>query len=341
MNKLLVRLRNWEYWPFSVFYLPVFFYFGWLALKHRSLFFFSSSNPSIEFGGMFGEKKSEIFDLIPAQYIPKTKWIAAGDLESAMEIGKKMGFPLIAKPDIGERGIGVEKIDDIEELEAYVSKCPVHFLIQELIEYPLELGVFYVRLPNEKHGRVTSIVRKKFLTVQGDGKSSILELLKSIPRALLTANMESHFLTKHGADIPKKEEVVLIEPIGNHSRGTQFLNDAAFIDAELSRAIDRVAKEIPGFYFGRFDLKCKSYEDLKQLKHFKILELNGAGAEPGHIYEPGFSLIQAYTDIFWHLSVLADISSQNKKRGVPFWSFQRGYAKWRAHQRYNRLLSNR
>ncbi|MBC6400439.1 MAG: hypothetical protein GDA42_06020 [Ekhidna sp.] len=339
MKKFFVRLTQWEYWPFSLLYFPVFFYYFLLSLKKRSFFFFTSSNPKIEFGGMFGERKSDIFKLIPTEFIPETHLIAKGDLKTAKAKSEEVGFPLIAKPNIGERGAWVRKIDSNEELAAYVETCPVAFLLQELIKYPVELGIFYLRYPHQGKGIATSIVRKNFLKVIGDGRHSINELLNEDTRALLTVNPESEYLKKIGSSIPKKGEEVLIEPIGNHCRGTQFLNDNEQIDKELNEAIDKLAKQISGFYFGRFDLRCKSYEELKQLKAFKILELNGAGSEPGHIYQPGYSLFKAYKDILWHLKALADISEQNKMSGVSYWTFKKGIKKWRAHQAYKRLLN--
>lgn len=286
---------------------------------------------------MFGEKKSEIFDLIPDKYIPKTHLIAKGDLGQAVTHATTLGFPLIAKPDIGERGIWVKKITNNEELSRYVSRCPTNFLLQEYVDYPVELGVFYVRNPG-KNGQVTSIVRKEFLTVIGDGQSSILQLLEANPRAIMNADFSSEFLKKNGNTILAKGETELVEPIGNHCLGTMFLNDANEIDEALTKAIDSIAKEIPEFYFGRFDLRCKSIDDLRQLKHFKILELNGAGSEPGHIYQPGYSLIRAYKDILWHLKVLADISIENHKKGIPYWTFKQGYQRWKTHKKHNHLL---
>ncbi|SNS47852.1 hypothetical protein SAMN05421640_0316 [Ekhidna lutea] len=333
----MIRLKNWEYWPFSILYFPVFFYFGWLALKHRSFFFFTASNPSIEFGGMFGEKKSDIFELIPDEWIPETKLVSKGDLERASYLGEQIGFPLIAKPDIGERGIWVSKLYNQQDLQKYVRGCPVDFLLQELIDLPLELGVFFVKYPGEK-GQVSSIVRKSFMTVTGDGKTTIRVLLEKDERALMTTDLESDHMKLIGSNIPKMGEKVLIEPIGNHCRGTKFLNDNHEIDEALNAVFNNISDRIPDFYFGRYDLKCKSYEDLRELKNFKILELNGAGAEPGHIYQPGYSLMQAYRDILWHLRVLSDICRLNRKMGHSYWSFKQGFKKWKAHQEYNRLL---
>lgn len=337
LARFRTKLTNWEYWPFSVLYFPVFFYFGWLAIKARSIFFFTASNPSIEFGGMFGEKKSDIFALIPTSYIPQTVLISQGNEVLAKEEAQKIGYPIIAKPDVGERGVWVKKISDENELDAYVQGCPVDFLLQELVDWPIELGVFYTKIPG-KEGRVTSIVRKEFLSVEGDGISTILELLENSPRAVLTADMSSQFLGNEGLTIPKKGETVLVEPIGNHCKGTKFLNDQNEIDTALEKAFNQLASEIPDFYFGRFDLRCKSTDDLRNLRDFKILELNGAGAEPGHIYQPGFSLLRAYKDILWHLRVLADISIKNHKNGIQYWTFKEGYAKWKHHKRHNQLL---
>ncbi len=339
IRKWVTKWSNWEFWPFSLVYFPVFFYYGWLIIRTRSFFFFTASNPCIEFGGMFGEKKSDIFELIPDEYIPKTFLIAKGDITQVTKLAPKVGYPLIAKPNIGERGAWVEKISTESELISYAESCPVDFLIQELVSYPLELGVFYIRYPDQE-GKVTSIVRKEFLEVVGDGQSTIIELLSENPRALLQADFKSSWLIKEGHQVPDKGEQVTIEPIGNHCRGTKFLNDGNQIDNELTQAFNRLAATIPDFYFGRFDLKCQSIEDLKQLKNFKILELNGAGSEPGHIYQPGFSLFRAYKDILWHLRVLADISIENHKRGVPYWGFRPGYRKWKSHQKHNRLLYN-
>src|SRR5688572_32911425 len=71
-SNFFIRLKNWEYWPFGIIQFPVIIYFLWLALKARSLVFFSAANPGIIMGGMFGESKYEVLKKVPAQYIPVT-----------------------------------------------------------------------------------------------------------------------------------------------------------------------------------------------------------------------------------------------------------------------------
>lgn len=339
IRKWWIKWSNWEFWPFSLLYFPVGFYYAWLAIKRGSFFFFTASNPSIEFGGMMGEKKSEIYKLIPKKYLPKTKLFSKHEVSEARQFALKLGYPVIAKPDIGERGNWVEKIQSEEDLNKYVDSCPVPFLIQELIKYPVELGVFYSRLPEQKSGKITSIVEKSFLRVKGDGRSTVKELLLRDPRASIQADMDHDRLKPIIDLVPENNQTVEIESIGNHCRGTMFLDKTDRVTSELTHAFDQLANEIPDFYFGRFDIRCKSLEDLTRLHHFKILELNGAGAEPGHIYQPGYSLIKAYGDIIWHLATLAEISYQNKKRGHQYDSFRVGLRKLKEVKRYNRVLN--
>ncbi|MEP0367800.1 MAG: hypothetical protein ABJN36_18280 [Cyclobacteriaceae bacterium] len=337
-HKFWVRLTQWEYWPLDVFYFPVKIYYIWLAIKNRSFFFFTSANPALEFGGMTGERKSRIHELIPEQYLPETKLVEAGNLSDAMDFAGHIGFPLIAKPDIGERGKMVERVLNQETLEAYVKKCPVDFLIQELVEYPIELGVFYMRHPDEVRGSITSIVQKDFLAVIGDGKSSVRQLLSKSSRAVLQVDFEHARFGSVMGQVPGDGERVVVEAIGNHCRGTTFLNRNDQIDDRLEAAFDKLSKQIDGFHYGRFDLRCASFDDLRELKNFKIVELNGAAAEPAHIYQPGFSLFKAYGVVFWHYSRLSQISAANRRRGFPYWKHRQGMNKMKEVRAYNRLL---
>ncbi len=339
-HRFWVKLTQWEYWSFDVLYFPVKIYFTWLALKNRSFFFFTSSNPTIDFGGMLGESKSKIYKLIPDQFLPKMLLITAGDIPTAKSFAQEIGYPIICKPDIGERGKLVEKIANEEALINYVEKCPVDFLIQELIDFPVELGVFYVRLPDQSQGKVTSIVQKDFLAVTGDGFSTVRQLLESSPRAKLQLDF-THPRFAHLMDlVPEKGTKQTVESIGNHCRGTTFLNMNGEIDAALNVAIDRLSQQIDGFYFGRFDLRCKSIDDLRALRNFKVLELNGAGAEPAHIYQPGFSIFKAYGVLFWHFAQLSNISAANRKRGIAHWSFKQGMQKLKEIKAYDQLLAS-
>lgn len=324
LKTFYIKLRSWEYWPMWVVYFPLGFYYTYLALRARSFFFFSASNPTIETGGMFFESKWSIFKLMPTNYYPATILIEPKTELAVIEarlIAANIQFPIIAKPDRGERGWCVKKLHNIQALAKYKSETPVPFLIQSYVDYPIELSVFYYRHPNSTKGTITSVTYKKLLSVIGDGVTSIDGLICKNNRAFLQyQRLKQDAFIDFNEVLPFGEERVLV-PYGNHVLGTMFINFNHIIDEELTAAIDTISKQIEGFYFGRFDLRCASIEDLKQGKNFFILELNGAGAEPAHIYHPGFSFWQAQKVLMQHFKMLFDAAIANKQTGVPFMSY--------------------
>jgi hypothetical protein len=334
-SNFFIKLRHWEYWPFGIIQAPLFLYFPWLALRARSIFFFSASNPGILMGGMFGESKFEVMQLLPAEKIPKTllqKLPATSAQIIARMKEEGMNFPVIFKPDLGERGWMVRRIDNLTDIAGYLSDIRIDFVIQEFVDLPLEFGVFYVRYPSRPDGMVTSIVEKQMLSVTGDGKSTIKELIWLHDRAKIQWHiLKLRYSGRLSEILPQGEKLELIS-IGNHCLGTRFINANGLITEKLSAAFDQISKKIEGFYFGRFDLRAASYHDL-EAGIVKILELNGCGAEPAHIYDPGFSLWEAVSILIKHWSDIYRISIENHLRGTDYISFQLGksiYQKFRS-----------
>ncbi len=326
-SNFLIRLTHWEYWPFGLIYFPVMFYWAWLCLRARSFFFFSAANPGIEFGGMLGESKYRILRKLPENLRPHTlKFGAAVSAEEALARIKEssLTFPLIGKPDVGERGWLVRKIDSERDLLEYARDMPVDFLIQEYVDLPVELGIFYYHLPGEPKGYISSITAKEFLAVKGDGESTLRHLICVNPRAKLqTKALHKLYESELDRVLAPGVRKVLV-PIGNHRLGTAFLNANNLINPRLVEIFDRISAGFKGFHFGRFDIRCKSTSDLYKGK-IQIMELNGAGAEPSHIYHPGASLWEAYRVILSHLKILFTVSVLNNKAGFKYMTFREGF----------------
>lgn len=320
----LVKIFNYEYWPWWLFYLPMTPYWLYLALKSRSLTYFTAVNPGIEAGGFYGESKIDILRKINPTYLPTTVFIDyKTPFEEAIKLLKNshLQFPIIAKPNIGERGTNVAKIENIGQLEVYHIQTNAAYILQEFINYPIELGVLFSRLPNEKTGRVSSLTMKEFLKVVGDGTSTVRELIDKSNRARFQLGALAAKLGNKMEEIPAKGEIRLLEPIGNHCRGTKFVNVNHLINSRLDAVFNDVSKDFSGFYYGRFDLKVASLDDLYRGKNIKIMELNGVSSDPGHIYDPSYRLWQAYRDLCWHWKRSANISIINQKNGfspLPF-----------------------
>jgi hypothetical protein len=325
LTRFLIRLRHWEYWPFEVVYIPVFAYYLYLAAKARSLFFFSASNPAIESGGLLGESKIDIMDRIDDRFKPKTLFfdesVLTGEIIDRMLLAG-FWFPIIAKPNQGERGWRVEKLTSEAELTHYLLDNRQELIVQEYVDEPIELGVFYYRMPGQQTGTISSIVQKEFLSVVGDGLSSLRELIRQNDRALLQLPTLTKRYGGQLNEVLKKGVVRQLMPIGNHCRGTKFINASHLITPELMAVFDRISLPIEGFYYGRYDLRCHSVSDLYRGETIRIMELNGAGAEPAHIYQPGFSLWEGWQTLLRHWHVLYTISRENHRRGVPYMTTQ-------------------
>jgi hypothetical protein len=325
------KYTQYEYWPMWLFYLPVLPYWLYLAAKHRSLTYFTVANPGIDLGGFFGESKSDILKLIHPHYLPKAIIVdkLSADATIALLLINNMNYPLIAKPDVGERGNDVCKINNETELKQYHTTTLLKYILQEFVSYDIELGILYSRLPNDSNGRVTSVTLKEFLTVTGNGTLTIKQLMQQSVRARFQIKRLSLSMGKAINEVLPKGTIKLLEPIGNHCRGTRFINANYLINDELNAVFDKISIPITGFNYGRFDLKVKSIADLYAGNTIKIMELNGASSEPGHIYDASqVTLLMAYKDLCKHWKRLANVSLQHINAGlkpVPFSTVIKSY----------------
>ncbi len=316
-----VRLTRWEYWNFYFFYLPVFAYIAWLALRARAWVFFSACNPGIENSGLAGESKRAILEKLPSEWLPPTGYLQAGAAVQAAEaLMQSLGidFPIILKPDVGERGRYVEKINDLPALEKYMlSYSAEPLVLQGYVPYPVEAGILYYIQPGEVCGTVSSIVLKEMLHVVGDGHSTLHELVLQNTRArFVVERLRADFGSRWNEVLPTGERLELVS-IGNHIRGTMFLNGNRNITPALTEQVDALVKQFGGLYFCRFDVRAESEASLREGR-FTILELNGVASEPVHIYDPRTPLVEAYRVLLQHWHVIYKISIANHKAGVRY-----------------------
>lgn len=325
-SNFIIKLKSWEYWPFGIVQAPAIIYWLWLSLKARSLFFFSASNPGILAGGMFGESKFSVLKKVPADCQPKSILIQYPT--TTEEVIRKLkneefSFPLIFKPDLGERGWMVKKIETEEDVQRYVARAKWDFIVQDYVSLPLEFSVYYARHPEEENGRVTSITKKEMLSVKGDGKRTLQELILNKDRAKLQWEILKNTFAHQLKTVPPLGEEIELVPIGNHCLGTMFLDQNHLITEKLSTSFDHISKHVDGFYFGRYDLRTASEQDLEEGR-IMVMELNGCGAEPSHIYQPGASIFKAVSHLLTHWHTIYQISIANHNKGVSYLSWKEG-----------------
>ncbi|MFK5957395.1 MAG: D-alanine--D-alanine ligase [Lutibacter sp.] len=326
IKNTLHKILHWEYWNINVVYFPIYFYWIFLSIKAKSLGFFNASNPRIKNGGFAMESKKEIYDLIPKKYIPETLFFKENEtVKNILNTihNSNIQFPFIIKPDIGLQGLRVAKIETVEELKVYLKKATYNFIIQEFAQFPLEIGIFYYRMPNETKGKITGIVYKDFLIVEGNGIHSIEELITQNPRFALQLDALRLKFGNQLKEILQKDEKRNLVPFGNHVRGCKFTDVSDWITDELTETFNTICTQIPDFYFGRLDIMYHSRKDLEKGKNFYIIELNGAGSEPTHMYDPKHSIFFAWKEIIKHYNILYKISAFNHQKGYSYLNMNR------------------
>lgn len=333
--KLRRLLSHWEFLPYWLFYAPVYAHLIARGVTSGRFAGFACANPAIPFGGLLEYSKWELLSQLPSRYVPTTVVVPleCGDTVAqhrAEEAG--IGYPLIAKPDRGERGLLVEKASGPEDLSRYLANSRAfaramrqagvdpsdeRVLLQAVAPGRLEFGVLYVRFPRESGGRITSIVQKDFLSVTGDGSRTIAELISDGERSRLFAPELFARPSIKLDRVPDNGEQVVLEEIGNHSRGTTFLNANHLVSSQLARVFDGLAAGMHGFNIGRFDIRCDSVDALAS-GEFQVVEVNGVNSEPAHIYDPSNSITSALRDLLKHWRLVNAVATANRLQGcVP------------------------
>jgi membrane protein DedA with SNARE-associated domain len=331
------RWLRWEFWPSWAAYSPVLPYFLWLAWKHRSFTIFTAANPGIFAGGICGESKSQILDSFvrDRQRIAVYACVPRGPLRTRISAVRlfirehALAFPIVLKPDTGERGRGVAILHSWADVENYLRFCGEDAIVQRYVP-GLEFGIFYHRVPGALRGKVTSITQKHFPTLLGDGQSTVEELILKDSRAVCLAKAYLASCGREPDDVPRMGEPLQLVEIGSHCRGAVFLDARRVLTPALQQAVDHLSKQHTGFFFGRYDVRTPSVEAFRR-GEFTVIELNGVTGEPGHIYDPSVSLLDAYRALFVHWRRAFLIGAANVERGARPLTFAALLALIRTH----------
>ena len=314
-----------EFLPGWLTYGPVVVQWIALGIRHGDFSLPTAANPTITTGGLCGESKTAILDLIEPAERP---WVApyttlvtgADDDRRAHEALAAAGLavPIVIKPDIGCNGTGVRLARDATALKRALAAFPrgVRLVLQTLIEHEGEAGLFYIRHPGEPTGRITSLTLKHAPIVTGDGRRTLAALIQADARHSRLQNLYLAQSARRLDTVPHTGERVRLVFAGNHCKGSIFRNGEADITPALTARIDAIARATPGFHFGRIDLRYRSLGALRRGEDFAIIEINGVGSEATHIWDPDTSLREIFLAQFRHYGEAFAIGAEMRRRGA-------------------------
>jgi hypothetical protein len=321
--------RAWEFWPTWATYAPLVPWIAWLALRHGGPGTVAAANPAFPDGGLVGESKFDILRALPGQWTVPSARIDPGPLNARrqgiaafLEL-PGVAWPLVLKPDVGQRGAGVRKVSSLVEATDYLRDARYPVVAQPWHPGPYEAGVFYWRHPAEQRGRIFSITDKVFPRIVGDGVSTLETLVQAHPRL---SRQWRVFKARHAASLGRvlaPGETFVLGEVGNHCQGTLFRDGGALRTPALEARIDAIAREVPGFFIGRFDVRYANRDRFMAGEELAILELNGVSAEPTDVYDPERTIWSSYRALFEQWRQVFTIGAANRRRGHPGASWRR------------------
>jgi len=338
----LKRWGHWEFWPAWMFYAPVALHGLWLCIKYRGLTVATAANPGIFSGGFVGESKiatlNELMSASP-DFTAEAELIGGSAIQerlaSIADICRRRNFsyPFILKPDVGQRGVGVQLIRNERQALDYLEKTTAPLIVQRYAEGPCEIGVFYYRFPHELHGHIFAVTEKFFPAVEGDGVSTISELIWRDSRARYLADKYIKRLRGREDEVLAEGEMLKLVEAGNHAQGCVFRDGMHLCTPALAESIDAISQRLAGFYIGRYDIRYSNEEDLRCGRGFQIIELNGAASEATSIYDARNSLFAAYRTLFRQWELVFAMGAANRRRGCKPAGLSLLWKKWREYSR--------
>lgn len=317
-----LRLTHWEFWPSWVIYLPIALYILWLSIRYRSFTLFTASSPAIPHSGFAMDSKGDILDLFPRNdmlpaYLRMPIKGKPGDRIHALEqfmTENHLEWPIVLKPDIGERGMGVAVVRSREQAHDYLQQCHDEVIAQEFITGD-EFGIHYVRLPEEQNGFLYSVAQKHPQYIKGDGEKNLEHLILEDPRAVAMARYYLRKFADRLDEVPANGEKITLVEIGTHARGAIFTDDRKHITPELTTVIDELTQSAGALHCGRYDIRVPSIDDLRAGKNIRILEFNGVTGEPAHVYQPSYPLLRGLRDLCGQWKHAFATGAQNRTKG--------------------------
>ena len=318
------KFRRWEFWPAWMFYPPVAAMCAWLAVKYQGLALPALANPSFRNGGIVGESKIDVLHALTnsapefvadGYLLPSATFLERVRMFGRLREQHQLAYPVVLKPNVGQRGAGFKVIKSDSDLENYLSRVPSELILQRYIPGEKEIGIFYYRFPGASRGEIFAITEKIFPVVTGDGMTTLEKLIALDDRASLIARTYLERFPDLRSQVLPANHVLRLVEAGNHCQGCIFRDGAHLLSEALHERIDQISRAIPGFFIGRYDIRYWDDDDIRQGQNFKIIELNGAASEATNIYDERNSLLSAYRTLYRQWELVYAIGRANRDLG--------------------------
>ncbi len=332
-------MKPYEFWHPRIFEAPFYVYLGIQCLLNRvSLKSLAKANYALDHGEIgIGSKYASQMAFNQDYFMPtslvKDQLNPEQKKAFILDFIEEHGYPVLLKSDVGCVGKGICKISSERDLDEKVPLLLGDYILQKFTHNSFECGIFYIR--QNGVAKITGINKKHFPSITGNGQDTVLTLAKRHKR--YTHHWHSFLQYIDLERIPAADEEVRLSFIGSHTLGCKFTDDSYLHTPELERAIFEFFDDQPGFNFGRVDVKSPS-EDALKAGDFVVIEVNGVASLPTHMFDPKFSVFDAYKIFFEHGKYLAQIGREHKDKPMKLLPYRDILNKAKANQNMLNLV---
>lgn len=315
-------IKKYEFWNPRLFEIPFYIYLGLQCLINRvGIKGLAKANYALDHGEIgLGSKFDSQLAFDQRFFLPSV--LIEGSLtvdqkkDQIHAFVKQHGYPVILKSNVGSVGKGIVKVSTDDDVDKHTPRLLGGYILQKFTSNPFECGVFYVRQKGKP--KITGINKKHFPTVVGNGRDDVLALAKSHPR--YSKHWNSFLQDIDTTEVLQLGAEKRLSFIGSHTLGCKFTDDGDLHTDELEKAIFAVFETQSGFNFGRVDVKAADEEAFKR-GEFVVIEVNGVASLPTHMFDPKYSVWQAYEIFFQHAKYLANIAAEQRSQPMVLLSY--------------------
>ena len=321
----LDRARRFEFWPNWVIYAPMLPCFAWNALRFGFARTLTVVNPCWPDSGAVGESKQAGLEAFDSEFVSPSFLLAPPEggaftrdqIDAAVAtLGSKgWPYPVIVKPDAGQRGLGVKLVRGEPALRELLASARAPVIVQRFEAGACEVGLFFIRDPGTD-GRLFSICDKRFPHAAGDGRSTLAELIERDPRLRLQARV---FLERWAGQLDRvlaAGESLRLANAGNHAQGCLFVDGERLRTPELEAWVRRACSTARGFNYGRLDVRFPDEAACRRGEGGVILEANGITSESTNMYDPKLGALRAWKLMHAHWRAAFRIGAANRAKAV-------------------------
>jgi len=306
-------IKKYEFWNPRLFELPFYIYLGYQCLINRvGIKGLAKANYGLYHGEIgLGSKFDSQLAFDQRFFLPTALIEGESSVDEKKEainaFVEKHGFPIVLKSNVGSVGKGIVKVNDQADIEKHTPRLLGGYILQKFTDYAYECGVFYIR--QNGVSKITGINKKHFPTVVGNGQDNLATLARKHYR-----------YTKHWNSFLQDLDTNEVLAKGSHTLGCKFTDDGHLNTRKMEQAIFAVSESQPGFNFGRIDVKAVD-EAAFQRGEFVVIEVNGVASLPTHMFDPKFSVWEAYKIFFEHARYLAQIAAEHRGKDMELMSY--------------------